>query len=78
MERALLYTARQFEHAGYVAFSTYNSIPQSRILLEAGQFDTYRALAMVDLLKKNKDKQNAYIAGEFNYTNGPTDKPAEL
>jgi hypothetical protein len=61
--------------AGYVAFSTYNSIPQSRILLEAGQFDTYRALAIVDLLKKNKDKQNAYIAGEFNYTNGPTDNP---
>ncbi|HEX5155381.1 MAG TPA: TonB-dependent receptor [Parafilimonas sp.] len=61
--------------AGYVAFSTYNSIPQSRITLEAGQFDTYRALAMVDLLKKNKDKQNAYIAGEFNYTNGATDNP---
>ena len=61
--------------AGYVAFSTYNSIPQSRITLEAGQFDTYRALAMIDLLKKNKDKQNAYIAGDFNYTNGPTDKP---
>ncbi len=61
--------------AGYVAFSTYNSIPQSRILLEAGQFDTYRTLAMIDLLKKNKDKQNAYIAGDFNYTNGPTDNP---
>ena len=61
--------------AGYVAFSTYNSIPQSRILLEAGQFDTYRTLAMIDLLKKNKDKQNAYIVGDFNYTNGPTDNP---
>lgn len=61
--------------AGYVAFSTYNSIPQSRILLEAGQFDTYRTLAMIDLLKKNKDKQSAYIVGDFNYTNGPMDNP---
>lgn len=61
--------------AGYVSFSTFNSIPQSRVLVEAGQFDTYRALAMIDLLKKNKQKQNAYIAGEFNYTNGPTDNP---
>lgn len=61
--------------AGYVSFSTFNTIPQSRISVEAGQFDTYRALAMIDLIKKNKDRQNAYIAGEFNYTNGPTDNP---
>jgi hypothetical protein len=61
--------------AGYVSFSTFNSISQSRVSLEAGQFDTYRALAMIDLLKKNKDKQNAYIAGDLNYTNGPTDNP---
>ena len=27
---------------------------------------------MIDLLKKNKDKQSAYVAGEFNYTDGPT------
>ena len=59
--------------AGYVSFSTYNSVPQSRIQVEAGRFDTYRTLAMVDLLKKNKEKQSAYIAGDFYYTNGPTD-----
>ncbi|MBV9963246.1 MAG: TonB-dependent receptor plug domain-containing protein [Parafilimonas sp.] len=61
--------------AGYVNFSTYNNITQSKILLEAGQFDTYRTLAMIDLLKKNKDKQSAYIAADFNYTNGPTNNP---
>ena len=58
--------------AGYVAFSTYNTIPKSRIQVEAGRFNTFRTLAMVDLLKKNKDKQSAYIAGDFYYTNGPS------
>lgn len=59
--------------AGYVNFSTYNNIPQSRVQVEAGIFNTYRTLAMIDLLKKNKDKQSAYIAGEFYYTNGPSE-----
>ena len=58
--------------AGYVAFSTYNNIPKSRIQIEAGRFNSFRTLALIDLLKKNKDKQSAYIAGEFNYTDGPT------
>ena len=59
--------------AGYVAFSTYNTIPQSKVQLEWGLFNTLRTLAMIDLLKKNKDKQSAYIAGDFYYTNGATD-----
>jgi hypothetical protein len=58
--------------AGYVSFSSYNNIPVSRIQIEAGRYNTIRTLAMIDLLKKNKDKQSAYIAGEFNYTDGPT------
>lgn len=61
--------------AGYVSFSTYNNMAKSRIQLEAGRYNTFRTLAMIDLLKKNKDKQSAYIAGEFNYTNGPTINP---
>jgi len=58
--------------AGYVAFSTFNSIPQSRIQVEAGRFNSFRTLALIDLLKKNKDRQSAYIAADYNYTNGPT------
>ncbi len=58
--------------AGYVSFSTYKNIDQSRIQVEAGRFNTYRALAMIDLLKKNKDKQSAYLAADYYYTNGPT------
>ncbi|GAC1426555.1 MAG: TonB-dependent receptor [Flavisolibacter sp.] len=59
--------------AGYVNFSTFNDIPQSRVQVEAGKYNTYRTLAIVDLLKQNKDKQSAYIAGDFYYTNGPSD-----
>ena len=58
--------------SGYVAFSTFNNIPQSRIQLEAGRYNTFRALAMIDLIKKNKDKQSAYIASDFYYTDGAT------
>lgn len=58
--------------AGYVAFGTYTNISTSRLQVEAGRFNTYRALAMLDIIKKNKDKQSAYIASEFYYTNGPT------
>ncbi|MEP6616107.1 MAG: TonB-dependent receptor [Ginsengibacter sp.] len=58
--------------AGYVAFSTFNNIPKSRIQIEGGRFNTFRTLAMLDILKKNKDNQSAYIASEFYYTDGPT------
>lgn len=58
--------------AGYVAFSTYNNIARSQVQLEAGRYNTFRSLVMIDLLKKNKDRQSAYVAGEFNYTDGAT------
>lgn len=61
--------------SGFVAFSTYNNIPKSRIQVEAGRYNTYRTLAMIDLLKKNKDKQSAYVAADFYYTNGATINP---
>ncbi len=58
--------------AGYVAFSTFNNIANSRVQLEGGLFNTSRVLAMIDLLKNNKDKQSAFIASEYYYTNGPS------
>ncbi|MBC7651135.1 MAG: carboxypeptidase-like regulatory domain-containing protein, partial [Deinococcales bacterium] len=58
--------------AGYVSFGTYNNISKSRVQIEAGRFNTFRVLGMFDLLKKNKDKQSAYIAAEANYTDGAT------
>ena len=58
--------------AGYVAFSTYNNISRSQVQVEAGRYNTFRTLAMLDLLKKDKDKQSAYVAGEAMYTEGAT------
>lgn len=68
------YTAHgNLNTAGYVSFSTFNTIPKSRIQIEGGLYNTFRTLAMIDLLQKNKDKQTAYIATDFYYTNGPTE-----
>jgi len=64
--------------AGYVSFSTYNNIDKSRIQFEAGRFDSYRALGMFDLLKKNKDKQSAYLAAEYYFADGPTINPQKF
>ena len=61
-----------FNTAGYVSFGTYNNLSKSRVQVEAGRYNTFRTLTMIDLLKKNKDKQSAYIAGDFYYTDGPT------
>ncbi|HMK05067.1 MAG TPA: TonB-dependent receptor, partial [Ferruginibacter sp.] len=58
--------------AGYVSFSTYKNISKSLVQVEVGKFNSFRKLAMIDLLKKDKDKQSAYIASDFNYTDGPT------
>lgn len=73
------YTAHgNLNTAGYVAFSTFKNISKSVVQIEGGQFNSFRTLAMLDLLKKNKDKQSAYIAGEWNYTDGPTENKQHL
>ena len=61
-----------FNTAGYVSFASFKNISNSRIQLEGGRFNSVRTLTMLDLIKKNKDKQSAYIAADFNYTDGPT------
>ncbi len=68
------YYAQQgdFNTAGYVSFATFKNISKSMVQIEGGQFNSFRTLAMIDLFKKNKDKQSAYIAADFNYTDGPT------
>jgi outer membrane cobalamin receptor len=63
--------------AGYVDFQTFNRLPKSMIKMEAGQFNTLRSVAMIDLLGKNSGRQgqNAYVAGEFLQTDGPFESP---
>jgi outer membrane cobalamin receptor len=62
-----------FTTAGYLNFSTKDALDRSIVSLEAGQFNTFRAMAMLNLLDsiaRNKG-ENWYIAGEYNYTDGP-------
>lgn len=64
-----------FNTAGYANFHTRKSLDNSMIKLEAGRFDTYRALTTLDLLGNGRPNQSAYIAGDFTYTNGPFESP---
>src|SRR6195952_3758543 len=66
-----------FTTAGYVAFHTADVLDKSTVKMEAGQFKTGRAMAMIDLLseKAKQRGESAYIAGEAAYTNGPFDWP---
>lgn len=66
-----------FSTAGYVNFNTVNVLNKNTVKLEAGQFNTVRGLAMIDLLsKRQKDMgTNAYIASELLYSDGPFESP---
>lgn len=63
--------------AGYVSLNTLNSLDKSTVKIEAGQFNTFRTLAMIDLLSSSKKEKgsSAYIAGELLYSDGPFDVP---
>jgi outer membrane receptor protein involved in Fe transport len=63
--------------AGYVDFRTKNILPANMIKLEAGQFNTYRTVGMVNLLSERmrKKEQHAFIATEYMYTKGYFDNP---
>ncbi|NML65049.1 TonB-dependent receptor [Hymenobacter sp. RP-2-7] len=75
------YTARfgDFATAGAGEFLTKNSLDHSQVKLEVGRFNTYRALAMVDLLGTHhlfsKKPESAYVAAEYNFTNSYFDNP---
>ncbi len=69
-----------FTTAGFVGFHTAEQLDKSTVKIEAGQFKTGRALAMVNLLsdKARQRGENAYIAGEAAYTDGPFDWPQQF
>jgi outer membrane receptor protein involved in Fe transport len=66
--------------AGYVDFRTKNALPANMIRLEAGQFDTYRAVGMINLLSERmkQKEQHAFVASEYMYTNGYFDNPQDF
>lgn len=67
-----------FATAGFVAFQTKDALDQNSVLVEAGQFDTYRVVGMFDLLSKKQKKDNrqtAYLAAEYMGMRGYFDSP---
>jgi outer membrane cobalamin receptor len=62
-----------FTTAGYLNYTTKDALDKSTISLEGGRFNTFRAAGVIDLLgsKAKQNGENAYIAGEYNYTDGP-------
>ncbi len=59
-----------FGTAGYVSFQTKNRLNRNTIKLEAGRYNTFRTLAMLNLDLKSKS-ENAFIAADYNRTDGP-------
>jgi len=66
-----------FATAGYLAYTTKDALDKSMISIEGGQFNSFRAAGVIDLLgeKAKQNGENAYIAGEYNYTDGPFKLP---
>ena len=71
-----------FTTAGWADFRTRTALDRSFVKLETGQYDTYRAVAGLDLLKLGKaadrtanTNQSAYLASEYSYTNSYFDSP---
>jgi hypothetical protein len=66
-----------FTTAGYLNYTTKDALDKSLISLEAGQFNIFRLAGVIDLLgsKAKQNGENAYIAGEYNYTDGPFKLP---
>lgn len=66
-----------FTTAGWVDFRTRTALDKSFIKLETGQYNTYRAVAGIDLLgeKGRAHNQSAYLASEYSYSNSYFDSP---
>jgi len=63
--------------SGFVDFHTADAISNNTVRLEAGQFNTFRALAMVNLLddKAKAKGQSWYAATEYRYSDSYFDNP---
>ena len=66
-----------FSTTGYANFATRNSLDKNTVKLEAGMFNTYRALGMFNLLSQRAKarQQSWYVASEYRYSNSYFDNP---
>lgn len=62
-----------FTTAGYLNFTTKDALDKNVVSLEAGRFNTFRGLGMLNLLDSaaKRKGENWYMAGEYSYTDGP-------
>lgn len=69
-----------FTTAGFVEFRTKDYLDNSFVKVEGGQFNTFRGIAGINLLKTTGDKRNQslYFAGEGSYTKGYFDNPQDF
>lgn len=70
---AYLASKGNFATAGQVSFQTKKVLDSDLISAEIGQFNTQRLLGMFTVL--NKPNQNAYIATEYQKSEGPFESP---
>jgi len=69
--------AGDFTTAGLVRFKTMDALDKSFLKVEAGQFNTARAVGAFNLLGQNAERRNrhAYLASETYYSDGYFDSP---
>ncbi|EHQ31063.1 TonB-dependent receptor [Mucilaginibacter paludis] len=62
---------------GFVNFNTANAISSNMLKVEAGQFNTYRVMGMVNILgeKAKVNNQSWYAASEYRYSDSYFDNP---
>lgn len=74
-----LYDAEKgnFSTAGWANFRTKKVLEQNFAKVEVGQFNTYRLVGATNILgqKSQEGNQNAYLAGEYNYSDAYFDAP---
>ena len=66
-----------FTTAGFVEFKTKNYLQNSFVKAEGGQFNTFRGITGINLIKPKGDrrKQSLYFAGEASFTEGYFESP---
>ncbi|HMO89894.1 MAG TPA: TonB-dependent receptor plug domain-containing protein [Lacibacter sp.] len=64
-----------FTTAGYVAFKTKKYLERNFIKAEAGQFNTFRGIAGLNLLRNNTADRSLLFASEFSATRGYFESP---
>lgn len=69
-----------FTTAGFVEFKTKDYLENNFLKVEGGQFNTYRAITGINLIKPNGDRraQSLYFAGEGSFTKGFFESPQDF